>query len=41
MDYATTYPDAYFRYYASDMKLHMDYDVSYIVLFNARSKISG
>ena len=41
MDYAATYPDAYLRYYASDMKLNIDSDASYLVLPNAWSRISG
>ena len=41
MDYAATYPDAYIRYYASDMILHVDSDAAYLVLPKARSRIAG
>ena len=41
MDYAATYLDAYIQYYASDMKLNIDSDASYLVLPNARSRIVG
>ena len=40
MDYAATCPDVYLRYYASDMKLNIDSDASYLVLPNARSIIA-
>ena len=41
VDYAATYPDAYLRYYASDIKLNIDSDASYLVLLNAQSIIAG
>ena len=41
MDYVATYPNAYLRYYASDMVLHVDSDAAYLVAPNARSRISG
>ena len=41
MDYANTYPNIYFRYYASNMQLHVDTDAAYLVLPKARSRIAG
>ena len=41
MDYVATYPDAFLRFYASDMILHVDSDASYLVLSKARSRIAG
>ena len=41
MDYSAMYPDAYLRYYTSDMKLNIDSDASYLVLPNEWSRISG
>ena len=41
MDYIATYPDAYLRCYASDIKLNIHSDASYLVLSNARSRIAG
>ena len=41
MDYAATYPDAYLRCYASEMKLNIDSDTLYLVLPNTRSRIAG
>ena len=41
MDYLHTYPDAYIRYYASDMVLHVDSDAAYLVAPKARSRIAG
>ena len=41
MDYVATYPDAYIRYNASDMILHVDSDAAYLVLPNAKSRIAG
>ena len=38
MDYAVTYPDAYLRYYASDMVLHCDSDASYLIMSKVRSR---
>ena len=34
MDYVATYPDTYFRFYASDMILTIDSDVTYLVVPN-------
>ena len=31
MDYLATYPNAYIRYYASDMILNIDSDAAYLV----------
>ena len=39
--YAHTYPTATFRYYASDMCLHVEYDVAYLVQPRARSWVAG
>jgi hypothetical protein len=41
MDYAATYPMAIIRYFASDMILHVDSDVTYLVLPKARSRFAG
>ena len=41
MDYLNTYPEAYIRYYASDMVLHVDSDAAYLVAPKARSRIAG
>ena len=41
MDYVNTYPDAYIRYYASDMVLHIDSDIAYLVAPKARSRVAG
>ena len=41
MDYAATYPNVYVRYYTSDMVLSIDSDAAYLVLPNARSRITG
>ena len=41
MDYMHTYSDAYIRYYASDMVLHVDSDAAYLVAPKARSRIAG
>ena len=41
LDYATTYPNAKIRFYASDMTLHVDSDAAYLVLPKARSRIAG
>ena len=41
MDYLHTYPDAYIRYYASDMVLHIDSDAAYLVAPKARSRVAG
>ena len=41
MDYLATYPDAYTRYHASDMQLHIDMYAEYIVLPREHSIITG
>ena len=41
MDYLYTYPDAYIRYYASDMVLHVDSDAAYLVAPKSRSRAAG
>ena len=41
MDYANTYPNAYVRFYASDMQLTVDTDATFLVLPKARSRITG
>ena len=41
MDYVSTYPNAYIRYYASDMVLHVDSDAAYLVAPKARSRVAG
>ena len=41
MDYANTYPNAYVRFYASDMQLTVDSDAAFLVLPKARSRIAG
>ena len=41
MDYLYTYPNAFIRYYASDMILHVDSDAAYLVAPKARSRIAG
>ena len=41
MDYLHAYPDAYVRYYASDMVLHVDSDAAYLVAPKARSRVAG
>ena len=41
MDYLNTYPDAYIRFYASDMILHIDIDAAYLVAPKAKSCIAG
>ena len=41
MDYLHTYPEAYIRFYASDMILHVDSDAAYLVAPKARSRIAG
>ena len=41
MDYLHTYTNAYIRYYASDMVLHVDSDAAYLVAPKARSRIAG
>ena len=41
MDYAATHPQVFIRYYASDMILWVDSDAAYLVMPNAKSRISG
>ena len=41
MDYVATYPNAFIRYYASDMVLHIDSDAAYLVAPKARSRVAG
>ena len=41
MGYAATYPNATIQYHASDMILHVDTDLAYLVLPNARSRVAG
>lgn len=41
MDFLNTYHDAYLRFYASDMILHIDSDAAYLVLPKARSRVAG
>ena len=41
LDYAATYPNLVIRYYDSDMILQIDSDAAYLVLPNAKSRISG
>ena len=41
LDYAATYPNAFIRYHASDMVLHVDSDAAYLVMPKARSRIAG
>ena len=41
MDYANTYPDVYIRYYASDMVLRVDNNVSHLVAPKAQSRVAG
>ena len=41
MDYVNTYKEAYIRYKASDMVLHIDSDAAYLVAPKARSRVAG
>jgi hypothetical protein len=41
LDYLATHPDATIRYHASDMKLHIHSDASYLSVSNARSRLGG
>ena len=41
MDFLTTNPDAYIRFHASDMVLHVDSDAAYLVAPKAKSRIAG
>ena len=41
MDYLHTYPNAYLRFHASDMVLHVESDAAYLVALKAWSRIAG
>ena len=41
LDYVSCYPNAVIRFHASDMCLHVDLDVAYLVLTKARSRLAG
>ena len=41
MDYAHIYPNAGIRYHASNIRLHIDSDVAYLVMPKARSHEAG
>ncbi len=41
LDYLSTYPNAKVRFYASNMKLHVDLDAAYLVAPKAQSCIAG
>ena len=41
LDYVATYSDAYLRYYASDMVLHVDSDAAYLIAPQAKSRVAG
>ena len=41
MDYASTYPKAYTRYYASDMILNKDRYAAYLIAPKVRSRVVG
>ena len=41
LDYCATHPDAVLRYYASDMKLAIHSDASYLTESKARSRVGG
>ena len=41
LDYAATYPNAKIGFHASDMILHIASDAAYLVLPNAKSRVSG
>ena len=40
MDYVHTYPNAYIRFYSSDMILHVDIDAAYLVAPKASNRIA-
>ena len=40
MDYIHTYPNAYIRFYARDMIIHIDSNAAYLLDPNARSRIA-
>ncbi len=41
LDYLNTYPNAKVRFYASNMKLHIDSDAAHLVAPQAKSRIEG
>ena len=41
LDYAASYQNAFIRYHASNMILHVDSDAAYLVMPQARSRIAG
>jgi hypothetical protein len=41
LDYSATHPDSTIRYHASDMKLHIHSDASYLSVSNAQSRLGG
>ena len=41
MDSANTFQDAYVRYHASDIVLHVDCDAAYLVTPKAKSRVAG
>ena len=41
MDYAATYPELIIQFYTSDMVLHVDSDIVYLVLPNVKSRVVG
>ena len=41
MDYVTTFPTAYIRYYTSDMVLYIDSNAAYLVAPKSRSRVAG
>ena len=41
LNYVHTYPNPKVRYYASDMRLHIDSDAAYLIAPKAKSRISG
>ena len=41
LDYVATHPNAVIRYHKSDMVLHVDSDVAYLVLPKTRSRLAG
>ena len=41
LEYLNTYPNARFIFYASDMQLYVESDVTYLVAKDAKSRISG
>ena len=41
MDCLHSHPDAYIRFYASDMVLHINSDAAYLVAPKAQSRVAG